>query len=243
MPRSPSTRYGNASDDQYYGTWNTQSMPQYPGPHTAGSSSGSRPSQSQQYAMQSAPRQMPPPHQSSRAPTQVDSRPPDYWHNDKDMMCVNRGNAKEYPYSVSFRPTTGPCRFGVALLNLELGLRMVNGEGGLDQLLPPPISRFAHATLLVEWPGYRSESYILNLVDPRTRQHITRAQLGAQATQHFKNFINTRTEAHFFEDSDNALLLSVDGVSYEQVRLAELYTKDGMTFHMQFALNVNYSVV
>lgn len=103
---------------------------------------------------------------------------------------------------------------------------------------------------------------MLTLIDSRTRRHVTRANIGAQATQHFKHFVDvgpvlsvihstatlittkqTRREEDFYEDIDGAKFLGVDGVVYDQVRLSELYTKDGMTFHMQFALNAHYLTI
>jgi hypothetical protein len=44
----------------------------------------------------------------------------------------------------------------------------------------------------MQWPGYRQESFVLTLVDPQRRYHLTRAALGAQTTQIFKEFINVR---------------------------------------------------
>jgi hypothetical protein len=37
--------------------------------------------------------------------------------------------------------------------------------------------------------------------------------------------------------------LGVDGVSYDQVRLVELYTKDGMSYRPQFGLNAHFLAV
>ncbi|KAJ7129886.1 hypothetical protein C8R43DRAFT_1208654 [Mycena crocata] len=176
-----------------------------------------------------------------RAPTQIDDRSPDYWHNEKSLMCINRRYEKNFPHSVTFRPTIGPCRFGgVALLNLELGRGMVDGNAHLDELLSPDVARYTNGALLIDWPGYRQKTFVLTLVDPRTRRHVTRAALGAQVTQHFKDFVNAQTEKTFFEEKENATLLGIDGVMYDQVRLAELYTKDGMTFHPQWAMNAHY---
>ena len=109
-----------------------------------------------------------------------------------------------------------------------------------------------------QWPGYGTQSWVLNLIDPRTHRYVTRAQLGAQATQHFKDFINvcslyprcqcihisnltpfqTRTQEHFSEG--NGIELGSDGVMYDQVRLSELYTKDGVTFRAQWGLIMHY---
>ncbi|KAJ7097128.1 hypothetical protein B0H15DRAFT_824843 [Mycena belliarum] len=179
-----------------------------------------------------------------RAPTQIDNRPPDYWHNNKHLLCINKGRASDYPMSISFRPSAGPCSFAVAMLNLELGRGMVEPNIRIDQILPPAAARFADGALLLKWPGYYEKSLVLTLIDPRTRRHVTRAQLGAQVTQLFKDFINSRTEEDFFEDTPGgAMRLGVDGIQYDQVRLAELYTTDGMTFRPQFALNAHFLTV
>ncbi|KAK7024754.1 hypothetical protein R3P38DRAFT_2530594 [Favolaschia claudopus] len=183
----------------------------------------------------------PPPPRPLLAPTQIDSRPADYWHNNKHLLTINRGSEKEFPHSVSYRPTTGPCTAGVALLNLEYAQShyMVAGNDILNEFMPPHTMRYAEAEFLIEWPGYRPASYTFTLVDPHTRRHITRAMLGAQATQLFKNFANTRKDAQFIE-VDGSMRLGVDGVMYDQVRLVELYTKDGKTFRAQWALNAHY---
>ncbi|KAJ7486681.1 hypothetical protein FB451DRAFT_1534675 [Mycena latifolia] len=178
---------------------------------------------------------------SPRAATQIDSRPPDFWHNNTHLMCINKGREAEYPISISFRPTTGPCTVGVALLNLELGRGTRMPHDLVGDLVAPAAARFANGSLLIDWPGYRQASFVLTLIDPRTRRSVTRAQLGAQATQHFKDFANSVTEDDFYEDTPGgAFRLGVDGVQYDQVRLVELYTKDGMTFRPQFALNAHF---
>ncbi|KAJ7197794.1 hypothetical protein GGX14DRAFT_470939 [Mycena pura] len=178
-----------------------------------------------------------------RAPTQLDDRPPDYWHSNKDLLSINFGSKEEYPYSISFKPTSGPytCKYGVALLNLEIGRWMLFPKQPIDDYLPPHATRYTNAAFLIDWPGYRQHSCVLTLIDPCTNQHVTRAQLGAQVTQHFKDFINTRTEEDFFEG--NGIQLGIDGVMYDQVRLSELYTTDGMTFRAQWGLNANYLYV
>ncbi|KAJ7486718.1 hypothetical protein FB451DRAFT_1168125 [Mycena latifolia] len=127
---------------------------------------------------------------SPRAATQIDSRPPDFWHNNTHLMCINKGRKAEYPVSISFRPTTGPCTVGVALLNLELGRGTRMPHDLVGDLVAPAAARFANGSLLIDWPGYRQASFVLTLIDPRTRRSVTRAQLGAQATQHFKDFAN-----------------------------------------------------
>jgi hypothetical protein len=37
--------------------------------------------------------------------------------------------------------------------------------------------------------------------------------------------------------------LGIDGVLYDQVRLVELFTKDGMTYRAQFGLNAHFLAV
>ncbi|KAJ7663091.1 hypothetical protein DFH06DRAFT_344438 [Mycena polygramma] len=197
--------------------------------------------QMQQSAGQMPPPPFPPPH-VGRTPTQVDNRPPDYWHSNKNMMCINLGKADKFPHSVSYRPTNGPCTFGVALLNLEYGRGMVAPTERLDEFMPPQLMRYANGALLLDWPGYRQENFILTLVDPQTRRHVTRAALGAQVTQIFKDFVNSRKDSDF-TDHDGAMRVGIDGVSYDQVRLVEVYTKDGMSYRAQFGLNAHYLAV
>ncbi|KAJ7034468.1 hypothetical protein C8F04DRAFT_1395501 [Mycena alexandri] len=183
----------------------------------------------------------PPPH-VGRAPTQIDNRPPDYWHSNNGLMCVNRGVKLQFPHSISFRPTTGPCTFGVALLNLEYARGMIAPTETLDLCMPPSIMKYANAAFLIDWPGYRQESYVLTLINPRKGRHVTRADLGAQVTQIFKDFANSRKQSDF-TDGDGAMLLGVNGVLYDQVRLTELYTKDGMSFRAQWGLNAHFLAV
>lgn len=105
--------------------------------------------QMMQSARQMPPPPFPPPH-VGRTPTQIDSRPPDYWHNNKHLMCVNRGKKIDYPHSVSYRPTTGPCTFGVAMLNLEYGRGMVAPNERIDEFMPPIIMKYASGALLID---------------------------------------------------------------------------------------------
>ncbi|KAK7012759.1 hypothetical protein R3P38DRAFT_3013853 [Favolaschia claudopus] len=155
----------------------------------------------------------PPPPRPLLAPTQIDSRPADYWHN-KQAPPHHQSRYAQSHY-------------------------MVAGNDILNEFMPPHTMRYAEAEFLIEWPGYRPASYTFTLVDPNTRRHITRAMLGAQATQLFKNFANTRKDAQFME-VDGSMRLGVDGVMYDQVRLVELYTNDGKTFRAQWALNAHY---
>ncbi|KAJ7202534.1 hypothetical protein GGX14DRAFT_570643 [Mycena pura] len=172
------------------------------------------------------------------APTQLDDRPPDYWHSNKHLMSINFGSKKEYPYSISFKPTSGPCKYGVALLNLEIGRGMLEPNQPISDYLPQYMTGDANAAFLIDWPGYGQVSRVLTLIDPCTHRHVTRAQLGAQVTQHFKEFINTRMEEDFVEGI--GIQLGIDGVMYDLVRLAELYTKDGITFRARWELNAHY---
>ncbi|KAF7289902.1 hypothetical protein MIND_01365100 [Mycena indigotica] len=176
-----------------------------------------------------------PHHRPARAPTQVDDRPADHWHDPKNLLSINYGSKEQFPYSISFQPLWGPCKYGVALLNLENGQGMKQGEAKISEELPPIFARYPTGTLIIDWPGYRQDTYILTLVDPATRRHVTRAQLGAQVTHYFKEFANTRQPSDYDERSEG-FYLGVDGVSYDQVRLSEVYTKDGHTFRVQFGL-------
>ncbi|KAJ6494258.1 hypothetical protein C8R45DRAFT_1212311 [Mycena sanguinolenta] len=211
-------------------------------PNQHGHTTQAAANQQLQFQMMQAMGQMPPSHfpppHAVRVPTQIDSRPPDYWHSNKHLMSVNYASPEQYPHTVSYRPTSGPCTFGVALLNLEYGLGMVGPTQGLDELLPPSIRKYAHGSFLLEWPGYRAESFVLMLVEPKTQRYVTRAAFGAQVTQIFKDFINSRKDSDFL-DRDGAMRLGTDGVWYDQVRLAELYTKDGLSFRAQWALNAH----
>ncbi|KAJ7166928.1 hypothetical protein C8R46DRAFT_1095560 [Mycena filopes] len=227
-PRQSSSR-GQLSE--YHHQPSPRFMPQ-PQTHSRVASQPPRPQ------MQQSRRQMPPP-TLGRTPTQIDDRPPDYWHENKHLMCVNRGLKIQYPHSISFRPTTGPCTFGVALLNLEYARGMIAPDETLDLCMPPSIMRYESGAIHINWPGYRQESFVLTLINPRTGRHVTRADLGAQATQIFKDFANSRKESDF-TDGDGAMCLGVDGVMYDQVRLVELYTKDGMSYHAQWGLNAHY---
>ncbi|KAF7355953.1 hypothetical protein MVEN_00924600 [Mycena venus] len=247
MPRAPSRFNDDSEAEQYFApdprTWNTSStssysLPQYTGAplQFSGQQYAGVPQLTNQnyhvvpmaatwqlqFQVQQGAGQMPPPPlrlpQVGRAPTQIDNRPPDYWHSNKHLMCINLGRKDEYPHSVSYRPTTGPCTFGVAMLNLECGRFMVSPNERLNEFMPPTILRFTHGAFLLKWPGYRQESFVLTLVDPRTRRHVTRAALGAQVTQIFKDFINSRKESDFF-DADGAMRLGIDGVSYDQFGL------------------------
>ncbi|KAJ7612381.1 hypothetical protein DFH06DRAFT_1345123 [Mycena polygramma] len=254
MPRAPS-RFNDPSDVEQYlapdpRTWNPASTPSYalgPPPHRSSQMRSTlQPSShahQQQMQMQQRAGQMPPPplplQHVGRAPTQVDNRPPDYWHSNKNMMCINLGKKDKFPWSVSYRPTTGPCTFGVAMLNLEYGCGMASPNERLDEFMPPQLIRYANGALLFDWPGYRQESFVLTLVDPQTRRHVTRAALGAQVTQIFKDFVNSRRDSDFI-DRDGAMRVGIDGVAYDQVRLVEVYTKDGMSYRAQFALNAHY---
>ncbi|KAJ6548654.1 hypothetical protein B0H19DRAFT_1074487 [Mycena capillaripes] len=263
----PSMQWNSASTSSYLPMgFQTMAHPQYTGPSPQfpgplqfpGSSSQLPPLASHNYnqAQISTNRQqfqrmpsaghMPPPafqpNQTPRAPTQIDSRPPDYWHSNKHLMCVNRGTKLQFPHSVSYRPTSGPCTFGVAMLNLEYGRGMVAPNEQIDEFMPPCIMKYANGALLLDWPGYRQENFVLRLIDQRTGRHVTRAALGAQATQIFKDFIHSRKESDF-TDADGAMRLGVDGVSYDQVRLVELYTKDGMSYRPQYALNAHFLAV
>ncbi|KAJ7897635.1 hypothetical protein B0H14DRAFT_2557631 [Mycena olivaceomarginata] len=257
MPRAPGRLNDASEEEQYFAP---------PDPRTSGSSTAlygppqSAPQRQFSGASQSAGQnfhvtqfhvlqragQMPPPpfpcSHLARAPTQIDNRPPDYWHSNKHLMCVNRGRKEEYPHSISYRPTTGPCTFGVALLNLEYGRGMVAPNERLNEFMPRSMMKFTHGALLFDWPGYRQESFVLTLVDPQRRYHLTRAALGAQTTQIFKEFINSRKDSDFC-DRDGAMRLGIDGVLYDQVRLVELFTKDGMTYRAQFGLNAHFLAV
>ncbi|KAJ7131174.1 hypothetical protein C8R44DRAFT_731437 [Mycena epipterygia] len=268
MPRAPRFNHGS-QEEQYTGsdsrTWNATATPpysQFGPPQGTGTNFGQMAANQHNFQMAQLSGQMPPPpsiprhaapvtpgyyqnHSQRpappRAPTQVDSRPPDYWHNDKHLRRINRGSEAEYPVSISFRPSHGPCTGGVALLNLELGRGLLAPHDRIDGILPPFAARFANAAMLIDWPGYCQVSFILTLIDPPTRRYITRAQLGAQVTQHFKDFLNSRKDEDFFDDTPGgAFLLGNDGVVYDQVRLVELYTKDGMTWRPEFALNAHF---
>ncbi|KAJ7197820.1 hypothetical protein GGX14DRAFT_402440 [Mycena pura] len=190
-------------------------------------SQGSMNSLQQQYQVMSPSPSAPlaPGPAAARAPTQLDDLPPDHWHSNKCLMSINFGEKNQYPYRISFKPASGPCNYGVALLNLEIGRGMQAPNEPIGEYLPLHTTRYANASFLIDWPGYGTQSWVLNLIDPRTHRYVTRAQLGAQATQHFKDFINTRTQEHFSEG--NGIELGIDGVMYDQVRLSELYTKDG----------------
>ncbi|KAJ7728009.1 hypothetical protein DFH07DRAFT_970007 [Mycena maculata] len=267
MPRAPAHFNNSTEEEQYFGsdarTWNTSSVPLHQGmgpPQTTGtnfSQVASNPRGSQLMQMtgqmppspfvprqnyQNIPRSfpnntaVPPP----RAPTQIDSRPPDYWHTNKYLMCINKGNEAEYPHSVSYRPTSGPCTHGVAMLNLELGRGMVHPNALLNEFMPLELMHFASGALLLDWPGYSQVSYVLTLIDPRTGRHVTRAMLGAQVTQHFKDFVNTRKDKDFNDHLEHGIEVGIDGVVYDQVRLVDLYTRDGMSYRPQFALNAHF---
>ncbi|KAJ7057821.1 hypothetical protein C8F01DRAFT_1151173 [Mycena amicta] len=189
-----------------------------------------RPNANQQFYPQPSRAGQSPP----RVPTQVDERPTDWWHNPEKLLSINYGSREQYPYSISFIPTSGPCQYGVAMLNLEHGRGMAQGD--------QPISRRDSAPdgkICKWWPGYRQESYVLTLVDPRTRRHVTRAQIGAQVTALFKQFVDTRREGDYVDDI-HTIYLGLDGAMYEQVRLSEVYTKDGFTFRAQFGLVPHY---
>nr|GAT42775.1 predicted protein [Mycena chlorophos] len=175
-------------------------------------------------------------HRRARPPTQVDERPPDYWHDPSRLLSINFGSKNDFPYSVSFIPQWGPCKSGVALLNLEHGRGAKHGDAPISDELP---SRYATAKLQIKWPGYNEEIYPLELVDPKTQRPLTRAQLGAQVTHLFKQFANTRAHAEF-DDSEFGIFLGLDGVQYDQVRLCEVFTHDGYHFFAQFALVPHY---
>nr|GAT42734.1 predicted protein [Mycena chlorophos] len=177
-----------------------------------------------------------------RAATQTDSRPPDYWHDSKRLLSINFGSKEQYPWSISFIPLLGPCKHGVALLNLELGKGMYAHSAPISDELPPRYARYQSGVLEIKWPGYKSVEFPLTLVDYKTERHITRGQMGAQVTQLFKDFINMQYEGSFDETSDG-FFLGIDGVQYDQVRLAEVYTADGIHWQAQFGLVPHFLLV
>ncbi|KAJ7503928.1 hypothetical protein B0H11DRAFT_1905815 [Mycena galericulata] len=130
--------------------------------------------------------------------------------------------------------------FGVAMLNLEYGCFMVSPNERLDEFMSPSILRFTHGAFLLKWPGYCQESFVLTLVDPRTRRHVTRRPRRPSYSDLQGLYQSARNPTC---DADGAMWLGIDDVSYDHVRLVELFTKDGMTFHAQYGLNAHLLVV
>ncbi|KAJ7131173.1 hypothetical protein C8R44DRAFT_731436 [Mycena epipterygia] len=91
--------------------------------------------------------------------------------------------------------------------------------------------------------GPKNVSFILTLIDPRTPTHHAGAarHTGHATFQGLSQLAQSRKDEDFFDDMPGgAFLLGNDGVLYDQVRLVELYTKDGMTWRPEFALNAHF---
>ncbi|KAJ7289423.1 hypothetical protein C8J57DRAFT_1706274 [Mycena rebaudengoi] len=174
-------------------------------------------------------------------PTTTPRTPTDYWHSDLGLLSINRGSVTEYPISISFRPTHGPCTHGVAFTELQLGRGMHHPNQVVNQSLRASAHHYSAGILILEWPGYPNTrvNQIITLIDPQTRRHVTRAALGREVVQHFQNFIEMHGN-EYVDGIPGGFFLGVDGVVFEQLRLSEVYSKDGMTFKLQMGLNAHF---
>ncbi|KAF7323874.1 hypothetical protein MKEN_00608800 [Mycena kentingensis (nom. inval.)] len=170
--------------------------------------------------------------------------PLDHWHNEKMMLSINHpSDPSRYPYTIRFHPNAGPCTKGVALTNLEAGIGLRDPEVWVARALPRELAKYTHGSLRIEWPGYEPETYVLTLVDPVKRGHVNYAQIGREVVHFFKRYADTRNDADFHDGLDRGRSMGVrlgrNGVGYEQVRLIELYTADGVTYRARFGLVPN----
>ncbi|KAF7323890.1 hypothetical protein MKEN_00610400 [Mycena kentingensis (nom. inval.)] len=174
--------------------------------------------------------------------THVELRFLDSWHEINRLLTINhRQDYARFPYHILFNPAFGPgdSGHGVALTNLENGeqIMLVGSEESFHKCLPRQM-RYSDVSLRIEWPGYAPQDYALHVLSSRNRS-ATLYQVGAQVTKCFREFMKACHDRDFFDGRAGGpvgIRLGPNGASFEQIRLIELFTMDGMTFRAKFGL-------
>ncbi|KAJ7214916.1 hypothetical protein GGX14DRAFT_609748 [Mycena pura] len=165
-------------------------------------------------------------------------RPTDTWHNTSAMRCCPPAwpVTSNVPITITFNPTHGPSSVGVAFTELLYGRGVVDPNAGIQigPFIQPVVHSLDHTVRLVlEWPGYHNKrAFPLDLKDDHGR-YGTRGAFGKQIASAVYTFTEKFGDSDPFTPGGGRLRLGRTGIMFQQLRLLEVISFNGLEFYMR----------
>ncbi|KAF9463176.1 hypothetical protein BDZ94DRAFT_1193384 [Collybia nuda] len=151
----------------------------------------------------------------------------DHWHRGKQLQAVSR-NYSSYP-SIHFFPADG-VGSGVALTECEYTEGIAMAGRSAKESLPREFQEIESGFLIITWPGYQHLKWKQKLTFVQSNGlPYTVGHMASQVAYLWRNFY----QKHYADFRDEGLRLSPTNISFNHLRLHQLFSYDGRTWQAE----------
>ncbi|KAJ6488436.1 hypothetical protein DFH09DRAFT_1455576 [Mycena vulgaris] len=158
----------------------------------------------------------------------------DKWHSAIFIYIPQRDPFSPFmPFSISFRPTHGPCTEGVAMTELTACRGMIEPRMRISSYMPASVRRITTGYLHFVWPDYpntRAREPLALTEEPIRPDYLTRGMFGEAVSRIFRNFIDRHGDEYVPPTQRRGFKLGEGGIKHDQLRLLEVFSLDGYNF-------------
>ncbi|KAF8996430.1 hypothetical protein BDQ17DRAFT_1429713 [Cyathus striatus] len=170
-------------------------------------------------------------------PTTIPGYRSDYWHQGlpTQVMGLSPGGLATIHFRDTHRSTMRVK--GIALSEAEKNSEFVENRWvSLEDVLPYELTGVETMELVIKWRGYPEMVEELIMFDCNLNRHRTLGEVAQQIAMAWRKFYNKRkmhrAEAVTYHNGDFPLRLGSDGITFDHIRLEQMYTMDGNRWYL-----------